>query len=774
MTTKTYLRAGFHLGVGGNQTGIGDLYCKKLAACQIPFVIMSADNFPEEAQQLAVQNPDLRHFVGYRRCTAKKEAPAKVPPSGDPNVPRYGIPAQQASDEHWAWHTSPHILPPEYDGRFTYLLTINEPNKDTDAYVEWLADVEYYNCLKALAVGFRYAVFAWAGGNPEPRHWVGSQMNRLLDLIEQHPGKLAVAVHEYSWVTNNIWNTRDGDVFHLVGRAHSLLLKNRPSLPLVITEFGWAERDAPPDINRAICEIREVGELYARYPNYLGAAIWYLGPGFGNIDNTVNQYIAPLADHIIANPFEVNPVKQSPDTWEQQAWAISVSEQIARGIPLNPNAALQVAIYRDGLVPVHREIVVEGITIQAGESLKGDAPRRVYYASQTGQSVRSFTNPTEISQLPIADIKLKYRPCDTDRVTQKFGENPNDYKEFGLPAHEGIDYDVAPGLPFYAAAEGCVVHASDRKWDDNKPSNYGWHVVIDHGNYCTVYAHARPTLPVQVGQDVPAGQIVGHSGNTGRSSGPHLHFGLLDKTGKIPPDIPDIIYPLWFYGRPVNPAPFLVGLLPPESREIVAVLPFLRGQDRVQFDLDYGAGTQTTQVRHLPDDRWLYVKGEPGQYECLVVRTHNGAPWIFRAEDTSESRCHMYAHYQSQGGAIGAPWVPVSMEVGKWYVTTKFVQHYDKELINDCWTGACIPTNNNGTVTDKIRLLSRPYNRTYPSGKKLRIITLEWSSGEQYDFCETFGNVGFRDATRNFWFMDGPLNGRPDKTYIKPGINVGW
>ncbi|MBK8128055.1 MAG: hypothetical protein IPK53_03635 [bacterium] len=124
------LMAGFHLGVGGNQTGIGDLYYKKLAALGIPFVIMAADAFPAEAQELALAAPGVRNFVGYRRSTPKPDAggPA-VPPSGDPNVPRFGISAQQASEEHWAWHTAAHILPPEYDGRATYLLTINEPEQ---------------------------------------------------------------------------------------------------------------------------------------------------------------------------------------------------------------------------------------------------------------------------------------------------------------------------------------------------------------------------------------------------------------------------------------------------------------------------------------------------------------------------------------------------------------------------------------------------------------------------------------------------------------------
>ena len=220
-----------------------------------------------------------------------------------------------------------------------------------------------------------------------------------------------------------------------------------------------------------------------------------------------------------------------------------------------------------------------------------------------------------------------------------------------------------------------------------------------------------------------------------------------------------------------NPAPPPV----PPPAQTVNVLPFIRGTDRVQFDLAYNGGTQTTQVRHYPT-RFIYVKGDPGQYECLFVAPYNGQDWIWRAEDTSESATRFYAHYNGQGGPIGAPWFPCNAEVGRWYETGKFVQHYTKTLNpNGQWQGGCTPSNS-GNVTDKIRLISAPYNRTYQqSGKTLRVITLEWSRGEQYDFCVEFGNVGFRDATRDFWFMEGPLLGRQDKTYQKPTcINVGW
>ena len=191
-------------------------------------------------------------------------------------------------------------------------------------------------------------------------------------------------------------------------------------------------------------------------------------------------------------------------------------------------------------------------------------------------------------------------------------------------------------------------------------------------------------------------------------------------------------------------------ITPPPTGEPVNITAYVFGIDRRQFDLDYGTGTQTTMISYADDakESMLYIKGGNGEYERLFIDMYNGIPWIFRADDTSESATRMYAHYESKDGKLGAPWIPCSPEVGKWYETTKWVQHYNKA---DC------AKLNGGQVVDKIRLISKPYNRTYSTGKTLQVVTLEWASGEQYDFSG--GNVGFRDATRNFQFM-GWLEGR--------------
>jgi murein DD-endopeptidase MepM/ murein hydrolase activator NlpD len=83
--------------------------------------------------------------------------------------------------------------------------------------------------------------------------------------------------------------------------------------------------------------------------------------------------------------------------------------------------------------------------------------------------------------------------------------------------HEGIDIAVPEGTPVRAAAAGTVIHAG---W----LGGYGNLVVVDHGGgLSTAYAH-NSSFAAAVGQPVAAGQVIAYSGNTGNSSGPHVHF----------------------------------------------------------------------------------------------------------------------------------------------------------------------------------------------------------------------------------------------------------
>lgn len=82
--------------------------------------------------------------------------------------------------------------------------------------------------------------------------------------------------------------------------------------------------------------------------------------------------------------------------------------------------------------------------------------------------------------------------------------------------HTGQDLSAPIGTPVRAAANGVVVTPNAGGWAGN-------HVIIQHSNGSTLYAHMSSTV-VRPGQQVTAGQVIGYVGVTGRSFGPHLHF----------------------------------------------------------------------------------------------------------------------------------------------------------------------------------------------------------------------------------------------------------
>ena len=82
--------------------------------------------------------------------------------------------------------------------------------------------------------------------------------------------------------------------------------------------------------------------------------------------------------------------------------------------------------------------------------------------------------------------------------------------------HAGIDIAAPTGTPIYAAKAGTVLVASAQ-------GGYGLAVVIDHGDMTTLYGH-QSRIAVGVGARVGQGALIGYVGNTGNSTGPHLHF----------------------------------------------------------------------------------------------------------------------------------------------------------------------------------------------------------------------------------------------------------
>lgn len=98
----------------------------------------------------------------------------------------------------------------------------------------------------------------------------------------------------------------------------------------------------------------------------------------------------------------------------------------------------------------------------------------------------------------------------------------------GIHGHNGVDIAAPVGTPVWAAADGKVIVARSGGWN----GGYGSYVVISHSNGTqTLYAHLS-RVDVTVGQSVTKGKTIGAMGNTGKSTGPHLHFEV--RGGKNP------------------------------------------------------------------------------------------------------------------------------------------------------------------------------------------------------------------------------------------------
>lgn len=282
-------KIGFHTGYGGNTTGLHDMLSLIDSHC-VPFFLKSVDDASHLyfAQQLAQQSR-VPHTLVWRRTGLLFE------------VPNYDLPPVQAAQEHWQLHKS--VFPPELDPNLIWIETVNEVDKDR---TEWLAEFSLEMARLTMADGFKYAAFSWSSGTPEPETWEGPKMLEFLELVGQHPDRLAIALHEYSFEIDSI---AVGYPF-LVGRFQKLFraadTHHIPRPTVLITEWGW-EAYHIPTVSEAMEDIRWAGWLYAAYPQVKGAATWYLGCCFGNVHNQTQKLIAPVGTYSIGNYFAITP-----------------------------------------------------------------------------------------------------------------------------------------------------------------------------------------------------------------------------------------------------------------------------------------------------------------------------------------------------------------------------------------------------------------------------------------------------------------------------------
>lgn len=232
----------------------------------------------------------------------------------------------------------------------------------------------------------------------------------------------------------------------------------------------------------------------------------------------------------IAEEQGIDPVLFASIAFHETAWGTSkaVIEKNNPGGLMSSNGLFVFANLDEGLeamgVTLHNRILVDGnntiellgqvyAPIGAGNDPTGLNVHWVPTVLEIVGKLGGLTKNCDSSTLGTGSYII---PIDNPVVTSGFGIR------WGA-LHKGIDFGHPVGTPVKAADAGTVTVANTHV--EPGYSGYGYVIQIQHGNEWTLYAHLSE-VHVKVGQKVKQGEVIGEVGNTGDSTGPHLHFEI--------------------------------------------------------------------------------------------------------------------------------------------------------------------------------------------------------------------------------------------------------
>ncbi len=177
----------------------------------------------------------------------------------------------------------------------------------------------------------------------------------------------------------------------------------------------------------------------------------------------------------------------------------------------------------EGWYDTRGKLVRQGDLLYAGLDLSGAEIQ--LYRYDDGQGGTDFFNAKGES----AKKALLKTPVDGAKITSGFGMRHHPILGYSK-MHKGIDFGVPPGTPIQAAGDGTVEMAGPN-------GSYGNYVRLRHASgFGTAYAHmSRIAQGIHTGRRVMQGQIIGYVGATGRATGPHLHYEVLQGNAQVNP-----------------------------------------------------------------------------------------------------------------------------------------------------------------------------------------------------------------------------------------------
>ncbi len=239
---------------------------------------------------------------------------------------------------------------------------------------------------------------------------------------------------------------------------------------------------------------------------------------------------------------------QAPETSSEEPVSMSTSPQTESSIS-TPSA--------QAVPPESEPEKTESKTVQAAtepqSTPESEAPQ------PQNQDVTPSASQPEPAPTPSAPPtpsipSLHYPFYGSYQISFEFGTQPTDerikkkYEEWGIVGHNGIDFGLQEGTEVLACDEGVVIQAEDN-------GDFGISVTVKHSWGTSIYSHLQ-SLGVLTNDHVTKAQVIGASGQTGFTTGPHLHFG-------IQPNNPDANNG---YLGSINPTPYLTETSPlPQS-----------------------------------------------------------------------------------------------------------------------------------------------------------------------------------------------------------------
>jgi murein DD-endopeptidase MepM/ murein hydrolase activator NlpD len=154
--------------------------------------------------------------------------------------------------------------------------------------------------------------------------------------------------------------------------------------------------------------------------------------------------------------------------------------------------------------------------------------KQLYIQSKSFDEVFSLAKTKEDMMASIPSIQ-PINNVDLTRIASGFGMRIHPILKLSM-MHTGQDFTASVGTEIYATGNGVVEEISF-----DQRGGYGNHIIINHGyGYQTLYAHMSK-FNVKRGQKVKRGEVIGYVGNTGRSTGPHLHYEVIRNGAKVNP-----------------------------------------------------------------------------------------------------------------------------------------------------------------------------------------------------------------------------------------------